>query len=97
MFKNVIKSIKAFKVAHFADKSASATTDDAAARDAEFKPQRISRLIDIIQPTTMSGPTPEEICGVTSKMTPEQTRERLALLYRRFNRAASSLDPKLRH
>jgi hypothetical protein len=29
-------------------------------------------------------------------MTPEQLRERLAHLYQRHNRAASSLDPQLR-
>lgn len=40
--------------------------------------------------------TPEEWCGITAGMSPEEIRARLALLYRRFNRATSSLDPKLR-
>ncbi len=40
--------------------------------------------------------SPEELCGLTPEMTPEQLRERLAHLYQRHNRAASSLDPKLR-
>ena len=40
--------------------------------------------------------SPEELCGITPEMTPEQLRERLAHLYQRHNRAASSLDPQLR-
>ena len=40
--------------------------------------------------------SPEELAGLTSGMTPEQIRERLAKLYQRHNRAASSLDPHLR-
>lgn len=40
--------------------------------------------------------SPEELCGLRDGMTVEDLRERLALLYRRHNRAASSLDPKLR-
>jgi hypothetical protein len=41
-------------------------------------------------------PTAEEMCGVTSKMGKEEVRQKLALLYRRYNRATSSLDAKLR-
>jgi hypothetical protein len=40
--------------------------------------------------------TPEELCGIESKMSKDQIKERLKLLYRRFNRAASSLDAKTR-
>lgn len=40
--------------------------------------------------------TPEEMCGITAKMNKEQIREHLKVLYRRFNRAASSLDAKTR-
>ena len=40
--------------------------------------------------------SPEEMCGITPKMTKEQVSERLKLLYRRFNRGASSLDQKVR-
>jgi hypothetical protein len=41
-------------------------------------------------------PTAEELCGVTSKMGKDEVRQKLALLYRRYNRATSSLDSKLR-
>lgn len=40
--------------------------------------------------------SPEELCGITPEMDAAQIRERLAKLYQRHNRAASSLDPKLR-
>ena len=41
-------------------------------------------------------PSAEELCGVTSKMGKDEVRQKLALLYRRYNRATSSLDSKLR-
>lgn len=39
---------------------------------------------------------PEEMCGITPKMSKDQVREKLALLYKRYNRATSSLDAGLR-
>ena len=39
---------------------------------------------------------PDELCGVTEEMSKEDVREQLAFLYRRYNRATSSLDPHLR-
>ena len=47
-------------------------------------------------PAPTAPKTPEELCGITAKMTKEEIKARLALLYRRFNRASSSLDAKLR-
>ncbi len=41
--------------------------------------------------------SPEQLCGITGKMTPDQIRSQLKLLYRRYNRSASSLDSKLRN
>lgn len=40
--------------------------------------------------------TPEELCGITAKMPKSEIMNRLKLLYRRHNRGASSLDPKVR-
>ena len=40
--------------------------------------------------------TPEEICAITPKMSKEEVHERLAFLYKRYNRATSSLDAALR-
>ena len=40
--------------------------------------------------------TPEQLCGIEEGMTKEQIGAQLALLYRRHNRAASSLEERLR-
>lgn len=40
--------------------------------------------------------SPEELCGITAKMTKDEIGTRLKLLYRRYNRGASSLDHKVR-
>jgi hypothetical protein len=40
--------------------------------------------------------SPEQLCGITSGMTPADIKDHLALLYRRHNHAASSLDESLR-
>jgi hypothetical protein len=48
------------------------------------------------RPAPAPSISPEEVCGVTSGMNKDQVRARLALLYRRHNRASSSLDAKLR-
>lgn len=42
------------------------------------------------------SPSPESICGINVKMPKYEIRKRLAVLYRRYNRAASSLDAKMR-
>lgn len=47
-------------------------------------------------PAQPQGPTPEEICGITEKMSKDEVRSRLAFLYKRYNRATSSLNAKLR-
>lgn len=42
------------------------------------------------------GATPESLCGITPLMSKEEIGAQLALLYRRHNRAASSLAANLR-
>jgi hypothetical protein len=49
-----------------------------------------------VAPAQPKGPSPEEICGITPKMSKEEIRTRLAFLYKRYNRATSSLNAKLR-
>ncbi len=44
----------------------------------------------------LRGTPPEQLCGISATMTQDQIREHLAMLYRRHNRAASSLDAHLR-
>jgi len=58
-----------------------------------------SALKKIVAPPAAAPPpeqTPEDLCGIDSKMNKDQIRDRLKLLYRRYNRAASSLDAKTR-
>jgi hypothetical protein len=40
--------------------------------------------------------TPEELCEITPKMSKSEIHTRLKLLYKRYNRAASSLNAKTR-
>ena len=40
--------------------------------------------------------SPDVLCGVNKSMSKEEISEKLAVLYRRHNRAASSLDAKMR-
>jgi hypothetical protein len=40
--------------------------------------------------------TPEELCGITPAMTKAEISAQLKLLYRRYNRGASSLNAKVR-
>lgn len=49
-----------------------------------------------VAPAQPQGPSPEEICGITPKMSKDEIRTRLAFLYKRYNRATSSLNAKLR-
>jgi hypothetical protein len=39
---------------------------------------------------------PEVLCGITKQMSKEEIADKLATLYKRHNRAASSLDPQMR-
>jgi|GEM_PF-6661218 len=68
---------------------------------------RTPRIVPAPQPTKKTtlpaskhtariGPTAEQLCNISPSMTPEQIRQRLAFLYRRYNRASSSLNAGLR-
>lgn len=39
---------------------------------------------------------PDELCGITGKMGKEEIKAQLKVLFRRYNRSASSLDAKIR-
>lgn len=47
-------------------------------------------------PTPKSVQTPEELCGITAAMSKAEISAQLKLLYRRYNRGASSLNAKVR-
>lgn len=46
--------------------------------------------------TAARSQTPEELCQISAKMSKDQIQAQLKLLYRRYNRSASSLDSKIR-
>jgi len=48
------------------------------------------------RPRLNRGARPEELCSLSPGMTQDQIRDHLAALYRRHNRAASSLEADLR-
>ncbi|MBB5035814.1 hypothetical protein [Prosthecobacter dejongeii] len=58
--------------------------------------QKMSKPAAAVVPTPAAAQTPEELCEITPKMAKDQIQARLKLLYRRYNRSASSLDPKIR-
>ena len=85
--------------------AASRGTKPAAPSSAEDKPQQPKgekAKATAAKPAASPSNTPkkpqtaEELCGITSKMSKDAVRERLALLYKRYNRATSSLDAELR-
>jgi hypothetical protein len=47
-------------------------------------------------PAAAKSKTAEELCEITRKMSKDEINARLKLLFRRFNRGASSLDAKVR-
>ena len=65
---------------------------DAKSESASDRYQSI-RDAEVILP---ANATPEKLCGITKGMELEEIEKQLTQLYRRHNRAASSLDPKLR-
>ncbi|RBP42495.1 hypothetical protein DES53_106204 [Roseimicrobium gellanilyticum] len=75
-----------------AKKSAPAAPESPTPAPAPAQPQALQPKA----PAQPVGPSPEEICGVTAKMSKDEVRTRLAFLYKRYNRATSSLNAKLR-
>lgn len=93
MFKKILQSLS---------KSQQAKAQaPAAAPVSTATPSGRSGVLDrVVKPGAPAGAaapqTPEALCEVNSKMPKDQIQARLKLLYRRFNRSASSLDPKIR-
>jgi hypothetical protein len=104
MFKKVLQSLtKSFGKSTEAPKptAPAAKTPAPAAKAAEpskpsGKESPLKKLTALPAAPAPAATSPEEICGIEPKMTKDQIKERLKLLYRRHNRAASSLDTKTR-
>jgi hypothetical protein len=103
MFKNVFQSISKSlkkqtdapvaekKPAKGAEKQAAAEAKKSSAAPAAAAPAAAPQPVKVEPPKS-----PEELCGIEGKMSKDQVRERLRLLYRRYNRAASSLNAATR-
>ncbi|HCN27274.1 MAG TPA: hypothetical protein DIT64_00470 [Verrucomicrobiales bacterium] len=89
MFKKILQSLT---------KSHSSRTAAAPAPAARASAPKTSPLAGIKNaPAKSSAPqTPDELCGITPKMPKSEIMDQLKRLYRRHNRGASSLDPKVR-
>ena len=102
MFKKVLQSIsKSLQRSTPAEVASPAkvTAKPEVRKESAPAPKEESALKRIVALPAAAAPakrTPEDLCGVDAKMNKEQIRDRLKLLYRRHNRAASSLDPKTR-
>ncbi len=95
MFKRVLRRIgRAFS----SDKAKVKVKSKGSGKDggkAETAAERYRTLRDAEVPLVANAP-PEKLCGITKGMSAEEIEKQLTQLYRRHNRAASSLDPKLR-
>lgn len=70
-----------------------------AAKPAAAKSGSLLDKVNKGAPVTAPVETPksaEELCGITAKMPKDEIRAQLKLLFRRYNRSASSLDAKIR-
>ena len=87
MFKKILQSLS---------KSQSAKTEATKPQPAPVaKPAAASQAAKAA-PVSTTPKKPEELCEITPKMAKDQIQAQLKLLYRRYNRSASSLDPKTR-
>lgn len=93
MFKKILQSLSK-------SQSAKAEPPKVQAPVSPAKPAAGGVLDKIVKPAAVAvsaaPKTPEELCEITAKMPKDQIQDRLKLLYRRYNRSASSLDPKTR-
>lgn len=96
MFKKIVQSIS--KSLHKPE--AKGTKPSAATKNIEPRKSDapLKKIIDAPAPATKieTPKSPEELCGIEPKWNKDQVKERLKLLYRRYNRAASSLDNSTR-
>jgi hypothetical protein len=90
----VAKKLEPVSVATPTAVVANGVADVAAAQPAASVAQAKAPVMEEAKPVVKKSV--EELCGVEPKMTKDQIRERIKLIYRRYNRAASSLDAATR-
>jgi len=95
MFKKVLQSLsKSFGSKPGAPATAPLDKPISAAATPAQPPQKTAVAAQPVQ--SSRSQSAEELCGVTTKMNKSEIHAQLKLLYRRYNRGASSLDAKTR-
>jgi len=89
MFK-ILKSLSKSLGGKSEAKTAAATAKSGSLLDKVNK----GKSLPAVQPE--SPKTPEELCGLHAKMSKDEILAQLKLLFRRYNRSASSLDARTR-
>lgn len=96
MFKKLLKSLsKSQANKHPAEPVSQSAPSDSSPPSGTLK--RAEGVSKDPSPPAKTAPGPEELCEITPQMAKDHIRERLKLLYRRYNRSASSLDPAVRN
>lgn len=92
-----------FKILKSLSKSLGSKPVETKPAEAAAKPSGGGTLLDKVNkgaPAAAAKAEPpknaEELCGITPQMGKDQIKERLKILFRRYNRSASSLDAKIR-
>ena len=93
MFKKVLQSISKSLSRQTEAPVKPATINRGTPPAASSAPSPVAVVKGSASPAQPASPqTPEELLGIDPRMSKEQIRDHLKLLYRRYNRAASSLD-----
>ena len=92
MFKKIVQSLSK-SLSHSKSTTSSRRTSEGSVLEKITKGQKADPSAS---PAFRANATPEELCEITAKMTKSEIHARLKLLYRRYNRAASSLDARMR-
>lgn len=94
MFKKILQSLSKSQAA---PKPAAAPVKPQAPVAVKEPPAQVQpKAASAPAPAVAASKTPEELCDIAPKSPKDQVQARLKLLYRRYNRGASSLDPKIR-
>ena len=94
MFKKLLQSLSRSQ-----SSAPAATAKPPAPKSGPMPPSKASGILNRIvkgEAAAAAPGTPEQLCEITPKMSRDEINERLKLLYRRYNRCASSLDAKLK-
>lgn len=71
-------------------------TQPANRNDSRSDESALKKIVAPPAPAPAAKLSPEQLCGIDGRMGKDAIRDQLKLLYRRYNRAASSLDAKTR-